>query len=433
MSLQQPKLSLNFTTATLSPLITFTRIGATATRVNSSGLIESVAADTARFDFNPVTAACRGLLIEEQRTNSIPASNGFSAATWSTAGTVNLTPVSAQATSPDGTANGWGFSDGSATGSRAFLSEGDVTAGQAYTISGYFKQDTHRYVQLLGGGGRFGTTVFGNFDLQTGTKGSIGAGVTNQTMTDAGNGWWRCSISGVCTSTGTSGVAAFGHAVSNTATRLQSYTGTNTRLFVFGFQSEPGDLTSYIPTAGAAVTRNADVATITGTAFSGFWRSGPGSILVRALPGTVSGTRPLVQVDDATADDIIALRGNTTNPELYIREGGADQATIDAGTISAAAYRLAGAWQAGSAAVSLNSGLAVNGAPASIPAATQMRLGSDGTNYLNGHLQAVQYWPLRLSNAGLQNASSTAGYGGILASVMQDTTLYPQINRSFGL
>jgi hypothetical protein len=82
---------------------------------------------------------------------------------------------------------------------------------------------------------------------------------------------------------------------------------------------------------------------------------------------------------------------------------------------------------------SLNSGLAVNGAPASIPAATQMRLGSDGTNYLNGHLQAVQYWPLRLSNAGLQNASSTAGYGGILASVMQDTTLYPQINRSFGL
>lgn len=193
---------------------------------------------------------------------------------------------------------------------------------------------------------------------------------------------------------------------------------------VWGLQLEQGTFqTSYIPTTSSSVTRNADVATITGTAFSGFWRSGPGSILVRALPSTVSGTRPLVQVDDATADNIIALRGNTTNPELYIRAGGSDQATIDAGTISAAAYRLAGAWQAGSAAASLNSGLAVNGAPASIPAVTQMRLGSDGTNYLNGHLQAVEYWPLRLSNASLQNASSTAGYQSIIHPVSRDTII----------
>ena len=60
---------------------------------------------------------------------------------------------------------------------------------------------------------------------------------------------------------------------------------------------------------------------------------------------------------------------------------------------------------------------------ASIPAATQMRLGSDGTNYLNGHLQAVEYWPLRLSNASLQNASSTAGYQSIVHPVLQDTII----------
>lgn len=205
----------------------------------------------------------------------------------------------------------------------------------------------------------------------------------------------------------------------------ENYSGNGASgLYIWGAQLEAGAFaTSYIPTTSAAVTRNADVATITGTAFSGIWRSGPGSILVRALPSTVSGTRPLVQVDDATADNIIALRGNTTNPELYIRAGGSDQATIDAGTISAAAYRLAGAWQAGSAAASLNSGLAVNGAPASIPAVTQMRLGSDGTNYLNGHLQAVEYWPLRLSNAGLQTASSTAGYQSIIHPVSRDTII----------
>ena len=209
------------------------------------------------------------------------------------------------------------------------------------------------------------------------------------------------------------------------STSSLSFTGDGSSgIYIWGAQLEAGAFaTSYIPTTSAALTRNADVATITGTNFSGFWRSGPGGILARALPSTVSGTRPLVQVDDASADNIIALRGNATNPELYIRSGGVDQATIDAGTISAAAYRLAGAWAAGNAAASLNSGIAVNGAPGSIPAATQMRLGSDGTNYLNGHLQAVQYWDEFLTPATLQSVTTTAGYRSIIGPVMRDTII----------
>jgi len=71
-----PRLALDFTTANLDPRITFTRALGTATRVNASGLIEAVAADTARFDFNHVTLACRGLLVEEARTNFLwPSAN----------------------------------------------------------------------------------------------------------------------------------------------------------------------------------------------------------------------------------------------------------------------------------------------------------------------------------------------------------------------
>ena len=64
-----PSLLLQFAGAeTLDSRVTFTRT-TTATRTNSSGVIESVAINGPRFDYNPTTLAPLGLLIEEQRTN----------------------------------------------------------------------------------------------------------------------------------------------------------------------------------------------------------------------------------------------------------------------------------------------------------------------------------------------------------------------------
>ena len=63
------RLALNFLSGgSLDPRITFTR-ASSATRVNSSGLIETVSSNVARIDYDPVTLAPKGLLIEEQRTN----------------------------------------------------------------------------------------------------------------------------------------------------------------------------------------------------------------------------------------------------------------------------------------------------------------------------------------------------------------------------
>jgi len=64
-----PRMALDFTTALLDPRITFTRTGNTATVVNSSGVIAAINADLPRFDFDPTTLVCKGLLIEETRTN----------------------------------------------------------------------------------------------------------------------------------------------------------------------------------------------------------------------------------------------------------------------------------------------------------------------------------------------------------------------------
>jgi len=103
--------------------------------------------------------------------------------------------------------------------------------------------------------------------------------------------------------------------------------------------------------------RSADVATMTGTNFSDWYSAGAGVVVARVLPSTVSGTRPALQFDDATANEVITLRGSTTNPELVIVDGGSPQAQIDAGTIAAnTAYNLGAAWNTNNCAAAVNGG-----------------------------------------------------------------------------
>jgi len=55
-------------TARKGPTPAFTR-GSSGRFVGSNGLIQSAGNNVARFDHDPVTLACKGLLIEESRTN----------------------------------------------------------------------------------------------------------------------------------------------------------------------------------------------------------------------------------------------------------------------------------------------------------------------------------------------------------------------------
>jgi hypothetical protein len=84
---------------------------------------------------------------------------------------------------------------------------------------------------------------------------------------------------------------------------------------------------------------------------------------------------------------------------------------------------LAGAWAENSCAASLNSGAPVLDGVATIPTVTQARLGSDGTNYLNGHIEAIEYYDERIPNSALQVVSSTAGYQSIIGSVFRDAII----------
>jgi hypothetical protein len=391
-------------TGVLDPQVTFTRAANTATRINSSGTLETVLTNVPRFDYNPTSLACRGLLVEAASTNSIRNSTatGAVAGTPGTAPTnwVNFTALFSgiQASiAAVGTENGVEYVDvnftGTATASanlRYDFEPGNVIAaavGQTWSQSVYIK------------------TV-------SGTPPNV---VLNLIERSAAGGLLVSSLSGALTLSATNllnGRGGSTHTLSNASTafvqngvRFSVVNGTaynfTLRIGLPQLEQSPS-ITSVIKTSSAAVARNADVAVMTGANFSSWWQSTRGAAVVQVLPSTVSGVRPTVAFDDTTANNVIVLRGNGTNPELYIRAT-TDQVQIDAGTIAAnTAYILAGAWNTDDCAAAVNGAAAVTDTSAAIPTVTQARLGSDGTNYLNGHLQTLRYWPQRLINAEVQ-------------------------------
>ena len=389
-----PDFELDFTDGVLAPSVSITRALNTATSVNSSGYIATVNADLPRFDYDPVSITLRGLLIEESRTNSLLQSNTFNNAVWTAAfGSVSLV----SGLSPDGASNVFKFTPSAPNASFRELQQNiNLTAGTTYCYSQYVKADSYRYVQIIGGSGSFGT-FYVNWDLLTGTETAFSAGsstVVGRGIINCGNGYYRvwAAVTALATVSGRMAVNYIG---SGTAIRGAAWVadGVNGYL-IYGAQLEIGAFpTSYIPTTTTALTRNADVATITGTNFSDWWQDDKGGVLVGARPSTVSGTRPWVQFDDGTANEIITLRGNTTNPELYIVDGGVAQAQLDAGTIAANTdYSMSAWWATNDCKVRLDGNAAVTDLTATIPTVTQMRIGSDGTNYLNGHIASIGYY-----------------------------------------
>ena len=412
-----PRMALDFTTASLDARVTVARALNTATAVNSSGYVTGVNANLPRFEYDPVTLACKGLLIEETRANLLTYSEAFNGASWAR---TNATVTADAVASPANTTTADKLIATAVSGiHRVFNTDaGNAVNGTSYTLSVYAKAGEYAFLRLVASTFMVSGPVF---DLSNGTVSSTGGFTAS--ITPAANGFYRCAATFTASGTNLLVAQILAFPTSSTA----DYVGNGVSgLYIWGAQFEAGGFpTSYIPNlATGTATRNADAATMTGTNFSNWWQVGKGSTLVCAYPSTISGTRPLIQFDDATANNIIALRGNTTNPELYIRTGGTDQAQIDAGTIAAnVSYRLAGAWATDDCAASVNSGTPVLDGIATIPTSTQARLGSDGTNYLNGYLESVEYYGDRILNSTLQVISSTAGYKSIISPVILDVII----------
>ena len=218
--------------------MTFARTGDTATRVNSSGLIETVLANKPRLDYTG--GGCPKLLLEPQRTNILKYSDDFSNGVWIKS---NAT-ISTNATiSPDGTSNADKIIENTANDSHATYYASYVSSK---TFSFFAKAAERSWVYVISANNNT------YFDLSTGTIGNIASGSTAK-MEYYGNGWYRCTVYNTHPTYGASIFITTGNGTN-------SYTGNGTSgVYIWGAQLEDGSYaTSYIPTTSASVTRNAD-------------------------------------------------------------------------------------------------------------------------------------------------------------------------------
>lgn len=386
-----PRLALDFTTGVLDPRVTVTRALNTATRINGSGFIESVNADLPRFDYDPVTLAPKGLLIEEARTNFVLQSNAPVAQTG-----VSLT--AAAATSPDGTTNAYKFEKTDATTPRYIrdFTSMTVAANTTYTVSRFVKYDgsnttvSLEYNVAANWGGVGWVAVF--------SVASTGVTVSSQTSCTAAvqnfkDGWYRI------TATFTSGASITTPTNPSFFTRITGASGV--AVLGYGAQLEAGAFaTSYIPTTTTSLTRNADAVSMTGTNFSSWYNQSEGAFTAEFTPdlSVVSNVNRVLNVSQGGATgrvvDIYTSNG------AWVMYNGTTTLVTGAASVTNVRQRVNAAYKTSSYAVALNGASLATANSATLNTPNQMAIGSfGGSNYLNGHFQLLLYWPQRLINA----------------------------------
>jgi len=220
--------------------------GTTATRVNSLGLIENVAVNEPRLNYDTV-GGCPAILIEPQRTNLALRSEEFENASWSKNG---ITITANSTISPSGLMNADTIVSTITGQARVEQPLALPSVNTTYTFSVYAKTSSSPFVALTRFSGAFGAI----FNLANGTVVSQFGGV-NPIIISVGNGWYRISIVVNVLTTDTANAWKIHPCTSTDA--FASAVGNS--VFLWGAQLEQGAYaTSYIPTLGSAITRNAD-------------------------------------------------------------------------------------------------------------------------------------------------------------------------------
>jgi hypothetical protein len=141
---------------------------------------------------------------------------------------------------------------------------------------------------------------------------TIESGIPTTTFISVGNGWYRASISALCSTSGSSGCTTY-------LNQYAPYLGNGTSGgYIWGQQLEAGAYpTSYIPTTTATVTRNLESFTKSG--ISSLLNSQAGTFIafISPLKGNVGDLGGLKIDDSANAGNYVTIQFRNS-PENYI-------------------------------------------------------------------------------------------------------------------
>lgn len=348
-----------------------------------------------RWDYDPVTLALKGLLIEEARTNVWLQSADASNAAWSKGGVgASAAPVvtANQTTAPDGTTTAArvAYPVISAGANGSVMYQAVTASANAYTFS----------VWLKGGVGGEQLYLLTTADTTLFYRQSV-------TLTTA---WQRFTLTtpNLTAATWYFEIGVDLRDASQTAKPAQT-------IFAWGAQVEAGAFaTSYIPTTAAAVTRAIDLASMpTDTWFNASAMSvainamsfGFGSAGYNVLYGLNDGSdnnrlqQGLLAPPTPIVPDSLVVSGGTASVSLP------ETVTVPTNVL----FKFGASLKAGAFASSLNGAAPyVNTTGIVMPIGiNHLSIGnSGGTFSVDGYIQRLRYWPRALSNVELQSVTT---------------------------
>jgi hypothetical protein len=347
-----------------------------------------------RFDHTSA-GDCRGLLIEEGRTNLIPQSDNFASASWIKGGGSISSVANIE---PDGSANSELFSeDGANSVHRTFQSFTGVSS-TVYTLSVFLKFSGRQYVYLENRS--INTNPFVVFDIQNGTVFST-IGPLTSTIQAYPNGWYRCSV------TGTANLAGGNYLIGGYSGGSQSYTGLDGPAFyLYGAQVEAGSFpTSYIPTTTGTLARSADLCSITGANFTSFYNQSEGTFFVAADPRVGTGFSTYLMANSGANADQVSIFRDTVLDYFGVANGGSYTAQQTVASANGSFNKIAGSYFTNDARSAFNGILASADTSVTVPTnLNRLNIGSSSlgnTQFANGCLSSIRYFKKRLPNAKL--------------------------------
>jgi hypothetical protein len=399
-------------TARKGPTPVFTR-GSTGTFVGSDGLLQSAAVNAARFDHDPLTLACKGLLIEESRTNSWSASEVIGSSPWTTTSTTTVNPDNTA--SPNGLTTADRLTVGSTTQEYGFQRNTfSFVGGTAYSISFFFKANQITRINIVVNNSAT-IPINAIFDL-TGSGSIVGIPTGTASIQQFSNGWYRCSVSATALASAITSVRVA--AVSGTSI---SYPGNSVDSFwAWGAQLEAGSFaTSYIPTVASTVVRSADLCSISGSNFTGFWNQSAGTLLevFEASPNT--NTTYVSASNGNITQNSVHIDNDTGNMRAVYYSGSSLVATLSldaVGTVGAV-NKISTAYSLNDFSASRNGAAVVTDSSGTVPASlSQINIGADERSqtptsfYSNKCITSLRYYKKRLPDAKLQSLTDSYDY-----------------------
>ena len=323
----RPSLDLDFAnTKTLDPRITFTR-ASSGSYFGADGILKYAGVNEARFDHDPVTGESLGLLIEEQRTNSIR----------------NNTMVGAVVGTPGTAPTNWGGNTTTGGITRQIVGTGiedginyiDYRIAGTTTSALFFKINPELFGAVAATNGQtwtfssYARLIAGSLDGFTQLNFYV---VFNNSSGDE----IQFATGGIAPTSAALGTQRFTRVAtaSNATTafvqptfQFQALSGASIDITLrIGLpQLEQGAFaTSVIPTTTSSRTRFSDVVKIVGRNFSDFYNKNEGTIVMTYRP-TFNGVyqKPfsalfsIENTDLSSSNIIIGLAGNNNSGQLY--------------------------------------------------------------------------------------------------------------------